>query len=366
MSSSTALKTNILVVGALDASAALAVSRRADVDVIAVSEVSDVAKHLAADTLGAIVLTCAPAAAEQAARLVRGDPNGAAIPLLFVTADERLRARVYEGFPGGLCDVLPTPLDASALAHEVAVFVDAYRRHREAEETLRLNDELLAVVGHDLRNPVSTIIMTAKLLVEDSRDERVLKSARRLESSGTRMLKMLEEIFDLSRARLSGGIPINPAPANLRVIAERVLLEVQKGAPTGRFVVEASGDLSGEWDAARLEQVLSNVVGNAVRHGGKDAPVTLRLSAEGDHVTAEVHNQGHMAPEVLARLFSPFTTGKGQKRRADALGLGLFISRQLVVEHGGVIDVTSTAADGTRVRVRLPRRAKSPEPRADA
>jgi signal transduction histidine kinase len=169
------------------------------------------------------------------------------------------------------------------------------------------------------------------------------------------MQRMTSALFDLTRARLDGGIPIVRGPLNLRPLAESVFQEHRLSAPTRAMTLELAGDLQGNWDGTRLEQLLSNLLGNAVQHGSDSVPIQLELSGEAaDEVTFVVSSGGQIPPELLPVLFDPFR-GRARGPRSDGLGLGLFIVQQIALAHGGRVEVESSPEAGTQFRLRLPR-----------
>ncbi|MBS2013625.1 MAG: hybrid sensor histidine kinase/response regulator [Deltaproteobacteria bacterium] len=290
------------------------------------------------------------------AELMRGTERTRHIPIIFVTAGMREQNRVFHGYDSGAVDFLFKPIEPKILKHKATVFLELHRQKQALAETLRLNEELLAVVGHDLRNPLGAIMMTAELLAESSKDEAAQRAVKRLRSSGTRMLRMLDELLDLSRARLGGGIPVAGARSDLLVVANKVTTELQAAHPDRVIEVEHRGDPHGTWDGARLEQVASNLVGNAIRHGADGEPI--RVCVDGTHrdsVELAVHNAGHVDPALVPRLFEPFQQGSRGRKRTEGLGLGLYIVQQIALAHGGAVAVESTPEAGTTFRVTLPR-----------
>jgi len=171
------------------------------------------------------------------------------------------------------------------------------------------------------------------------------------------MLQIIDELFDLSRARLGGGIPIERKPCDLLPVAKKTVAELEATNPSRKIEIFSEGQLTGDWDAGRLGQVLSNLVGNAVRHGTVTIPITVRLKGTDSDVEISVHNGGHIPEDLTPRLFQPFQSGVGRRTRAEGLGLGLYIVQQIVIAHGGDVQVTSSPADGTTFNIRLPRRA---------
>jgi two-component system sensor histidine kinase/response regulator len=291
------------------------------------------------------------------AELMRGVERTRHVPIIFVTAAMRESHRVFQGYDAGAVDFLFKPIDPQILRHKTEAFFQLYRQRQALAETLRLNEELIAVVGHDLRNPLEVILMTAELL-RGNTDPQVSKSAERLHKSGSRMRQIIDELLDMSRARLGGGIPIQHQPVDLLTIARTAVAEAEAAHPDRQIELRHEHDLQGEWDPGRLEQVLSNLLANALRHGALQSPVLVTLSADADSVTLSVHNQGHIAPEVLPRLFEPFQASRESRARGDGLGLGLYIVQQIVFAHDGRVEVHSLPSEGTTIVLQLPRRAQ--------
>jgi two-component system sensor histidine kinase/response regulator len=291
------------------------------------------------------------------AELMRGSERTRQVPIIFVTAGMREPARVFQGYDSGAVDFLFKPIEPRILQHKARVFLELYRQKQALREALRVNEEILAIVSHDLRSPLSSILMTAELFADSGQPD-VVRAARHVRASGQRMQGMLDDLLDLSRARLGGGIPIAPRPVDLAAVTRRVVSELQAAHPRRTVVVRAKGDPRGEWDEARLEQVLSNLVGNALRHGTPDTAVEVGSDGSAaDGVTISVHNAGHIPAALTPRIFEPFLQGKKGRARAEGLGLGLYIVQQIALAHGGRVTVDSTEATGTTLRVELPRRA---------
>jgi two-component system sensor histidine kinase/response regulator len=288
------------------------------------------------------------------AELMRGAERTRHVPIIFVTAGMQERNRVFKGYDAGAVDFLFKPLEPQILRHKTETFFQLHRQQQELAETLRLNEELMAVVGHDLKNPLNVVLMTTSLLAT-STDPDVQKSVARLTSSGTRMVQIIDELFDLSRARLGGGIPIERQSIDLGAVARKTVAEFEATNPSRKIELIVEGDLRGDWDGGRLSQVLSNLVGNAVRHGNVTMSITVRLVASDPDVQISVHNGGHIPEDLIPRLFQPFQSGVGRRTRAEGLGLGLYIVQQIVIAHGGDVHVSSSPAEGTTFLIRLPR-----------
>jgi signal transduction histidine kinase len=288
------------------------------------------------------------------AELMRGAERTRHVPIIFVTAGMQERHRVFKGYDAGAVDFLFKPLEPQILRHKTETFFQLHRQRQELAETLRLNEELMAVVGHDLRNPLNVVLMTTRVL-EETTDPQLKKCVERLQSSGARMQQIIEELFDLTRARLGGGIPIERKPLDLEAVARKAVAEFEATNPSRQIDVLVSGDTTGSWDAGRLGQVLSNLIGNALRHGTVTVPITVKLTGSETEVVACIQNGGVIAADLMPRLFEPFQSGLGRRTRAEGLGLGLYIVQQIVLAHGGEVRVSSSLEAGTRFEVQLPR-----------
>jgi two-component system sensor histidine kinase/response regulator len=288
------------------------------------------------------------------AELMRGAERTRHVPIIFVTAGMHDQKRVFRGYDTGAVDFLYKPLEPRILAHKCKTFFELYRQRQTLAETLSLNEQLLAIVGHDLRDPLNVILMSAELLTA-AEDANVRKAANRLTTAGARMRSILDELFDLARARLGGGIPLERKPLDLVTTAQKAVAEVHATQPKRVVDLRHEGEVNGYWDAARLERVFSNLIGNAVSHGDQAGKITVLLRGSEREVSVSVHNDGHVPEEVLPRLFEPFHARKGMRPRGQGLGLGLYIAQQIILAHGGRIEVRSNPADGTTFRFVLPR-----------
>jgi signal transduction histidine kinase len=239
---------------------------------------------------------------------------------------------------------------------------DALGTLRRAEADLdarrKAVDFILGVVGHDLRNPLGAVHMSASLLhTKGALTGWQARAVERLRSSAGRMGRIIADLLSYTRTRLGNGLPMNRRPANLEQVVRKVVDELAAVNPSRAVAIDVRGDPGGEWDPDRLEQATSNVVSNAFDHGDPDTPVRVEVDGEGtDAVVLRVHNGGPgIPPEVLAHLFEPFSRAPDEKsRKASGLGLGLYIAREIVRAHGG--DIGATSGEHTTVTVRLPRR----------
>jgi signal transduction histidine kinase len=214
-----------------------------------------------------------------------------------------------------------------------------------------------AVLGHDLRTPLSVILTSAELLQRLSDDDAVRKTAARMLNSGKRMARMIDNVLDLARARLAGGIPLRRERIDLGPLVHQLVQEHRAAHPHRRIEVLLEGDLFGEWDADRMSQVVSNLVGNSLQHGDDSEAVQVGVNGTNpDVVSLWVANAGHISPDELPHLFDPFRGGRRRSSRTEGLGLGLYIVQQVVHAHHGTVDVQSEEQKRIRFRVRVPRR----------
>ncbi|MDB5806651.1 MAG: chemotaxis protein CheY [Betaproteobacteria bacterium] len=296
------------------------------------------------------------------AELMRGSERTRHIPLIFVTASGRDEQRMFRGYESGAVDYLYKPIEPRILINKAEVFFQLYRQKQQLArelhirtETLRFNEMFVATLGHDLRSPLAAIVNYAELLDKLHDTEPAHKAARRIIASGTRMSRMIDDLLDLARARLAGGIPLTREKADLGEIAGRVLDERFGAVPERAVRIERHGDLTGYWDGSRLGQAIANLVGNAQQHGAENGEIIVALDGGNrDHVNFRVANAGQIPPELLAHIFDPFRRGSREAGPADGLGLGLYIVQQIVAAHRGKIEVQSDAGR-TAFSVRLPR-----------
>ena len=297
------------------------------------------------------------------AELMRGSERTRQVPIIFVTAGARDQHRLFKGYESGAVDFLFKPIEPHILQNKAEVFFQLHRHKqqlarelREKTATLRLNEMLTAVLSHDLRSPLNAVLTSAVLIQRRSTEQPVKDTAARILSSGKRMSRMIEDMLDMARARLAGGIPLKREPADLGALIDRVVSEIQAAYPERRIDVQRAGDLNGNWDGERLAQVASNLLGNALQHG--DASGVVKVNADGTRAEAvliTVENSGTIPPDLLPQLFDPFRGAQRQTGRTEGLGLGLYIVQQIVVAHGGTVDVQSGEGDQTIFAVRIPR-----------
>lgn len=250
---------------------------------------------------------------------------------------------------------------ATLRAQELTDEADLAKEHAEASarnlrSVAEFREMFIGILGHDLRNPLAAITMSAAMLLRRGHlDESDAKMASRIIRSTQRMTRMITQLLDLTRARLGGGLPIEVRPTDLREVCGNIVEEF------GSIVqLEVTGDLTGTWDHDRLAEALSNLAGNAIEYATSGTAVIMRATVDGEHVIVAVCNQGEpIRTEVLPFIFEPFRRGRQrEKSETHNLGLGLYIAREIVLSHGGTLEARSL--DGTTTfTMRLPR---SPPP----
>lgn len=225
----------------------------------------------------------------------------------------------------------------------------------------RSRQMFLAILGHDLRNPLHSIMMSADALGARRADPVSAGLTTRIAASVNAMAGMINDLLDFTSTGLGAEMPLSPAAMDLKNLCLEVVEEMRAAHPTRTLRFQPHGDdLTGQWDAARLRQVVSNLLGNAFQHGGS-GPVDLTVSAEGAEMHVTIRNEGAPIPrDALATIFDPLVRGSTpesqQQRRPGSIGLGLYVAREVAAAHGGSIRVTSSVEAGTVFDVCLPRR----------
>jgi len=241
-----------------------------------------------------------------------------------------------------------------ALAESMQLFTEQVEQSRNL---------LLGMLGHDMRSPLQTIRMTSSYLAALNAGEAVSGAASRLIRSGARMQALLDDMLDFNRTKLGLGIDVTPEDVDLRDVIADELDQLRAAYPDRDVQLHVSGDLTGSWDGQRLQQLLGNLVVNALKYGSPDAPVAVRLSGDAHGVHLEVGNRGPaIEPAMLDGIFDPLRRGhdtRDARGSGGGLGLGLYIAREIAKAHGG--EITARSDDHETVfSVRLPRRAAAP------
>ena len=232
--------------------------------------------------------------------------------------------------------------------------------HFYAQEE-RARNLLLGMLGHDMRTPLNSIVMTASYLAKLNAGESVSAAAERMIRGGASIQALLDDLVDFNRTKLGLGVKVVRSDTDLAAAVADELEQVRGAYPDGRVEFSVTGDSCGCWDGARLKQVVRNLVSNAIKYGARDKPARVALRGEqAEAVSLEVTNGGcFLDPSAVGQLFDPLKRGapEGERRGTrGGLGLGLFIAREIVDAHGGYIEVRCDDGE-TTFAVRLPRHA---------
>ncbi len=326
------------------------------------------------------------------AELMRGTERTRTIPIIFVSAAGRELNYAFQGYESGAVDFLHKPLDAHMVRSKVSIFVELYhgrmalRREMEAlaamhreqqalvaelrearadlERAVRMRDDFMSMVSHELRTPLNTLYLETQVRkMHLARGhmffftpERLKETAERDQRQIQAMVRLIDDLLDVTRMR-NGRLSMSPQAFDLSAMAARVVAALAQQAEAAGTAIhlEAPEPLTGVWDEFRLEQVLTNLLTNALRYGG-GKPVDVRVALRGEEAVMSVRDRGiGIAPEDQARIFQQFERAEsGRREVASGLGLGLFITQQIVQGHGGRIELESTPGDGSTFRVVLP------------
>jgi signal transduction histidine kinase len=232
---------------------------------------------------------------------------------------------------------------------------------RYAAELALSRDTFMAILAHDLRSPLSAIAMLGYLLERSAATEAARKQSRQIQSSAKEMGAMIRDLLEYTRTQLGKGIPVHTTKCSIAEICRQALDEVRAGHPQRQFEFAMREDVDWLVDNARLRQALSNLLNNAVQHGEPATPITLSAAVEDGHqLTIRVKNEGKpIPPESLQVIFDPLVqlskkSASSDDRTSTSLGLGLFIAREIATGHGGTLEVSSDAANGTVFVLRIP------------
>jgi signal transduction histidine kinase len=324
------------------------------------------------------------------AELMRGTERTRHIPIVFVSAAGKELNYAFKGYETGAVDFLYKPLDPDAVRSKVNVFValdqqrretrrqmEALERSRHEQElllrelnatqeelhrSLRMRDEFMSLVAHELRTPLNTLFLETQMralqlkrgnlpatdpdqvgaMIE--RDERQIKA----------MIRLIDDMLDVSRMK-SGTLSIRPGKVELMTLLERVLsdLSLQAAAAGSSVSLAPHAPVDGWWDEFRIEQVIVNLLTNALRYGGGQ-PVEVSVHGGQGKVRIDVRDHGRgIAPADIERIFEPYERG-ARNGEPKGLGLGLYISRQLASSHGGALTATSPPGQGSTFSLLLP------------
>jgi len=293
------------------------------------------------------------------AELMRGAERTRDIPIIFMTAEANDPNRTFRGYEAGAVDFLHKPFDPQILKSKVGVFVELYSQRRrlsaqldEIREALRLNELFAAVLGHDLRNPLNAISGWAEVIRRSKTEPNAIAMAERIQSSVKRMANMIEQLLDMARIR-SGGMSLEVQPGDVLAVCTAIREELESRHKNSRIALTSIGNTMATFDADRLSQVVSNLVGNALQHGDADAPIEVVVTGTAPaSVTVRIGNRGTIPADRMKSLFEPFQPGRTSQ---TGLGLGLYIASQFVQAHGGRLTVVSGETGQTVFEFALPR-----------
>ena len=219
---------------------------------------------------------------------------------------------------------------------------------------------LVEVLVNDFRNPLAAVHKTVQaLLTEGKLDDEQVNRMSQIESSTSQLGRLVSDLIDAARIHLNKGIPIAPAPMDLGTAVQEAAKELEAANSDRKILIQTSGGLKGEWDRARVGQLLSSLIGNAIFHGLNTSAIHAAAKGAGEEVTLSVHSDGALLPNVVATVFDPLPRGEDdnqiQSEKAK-LDLGLFIAKGIATAHGGKITVTSSEEEGTTFTLHLPRK----------
>ncbi|UGQ46622.1 hybrid sensor histidine kinase/response regulator [Massilia endophytica] len=317
------------------------------------------------------------------AELMRGTDKTRHIPIVFVSAAGKELNYAFKGYETGAVDFLYKPLEPDAVKSKVNVFVDLHcqrqeiRRRAEEQEALvrqlnaaqdemrralRMRDEFMSMVAHELRTPLNTLYLETqmrRLQLERNNmaafgPEQLQRMVARDDRQIQAMIRLIDDMLDVSRIR-SGILSIRPGWTELGGLLRRLVGDLARQASDAgcSITLHAPQPVSGWWDEFRIEQIVINLLTNALRYGG-GKPVDVHLNGDGKQATIEVVDRGRGVPAHLQpRIFDPYERGDGNAAPAG-LGLGLYISRQLAEAHGGSLSLRSKEGEGSVFVLTLP------------
>lgn len=286
--------------------------------------------------------------------------SGFTMPQL--TAEFRaMRASVLRLWMPQIAEVTPETINDMTRFNEAIDQALQESAIKFSDQTGRMRDTFLAILGHDLRSPLTTMVMAGTFLTRKNEGtHRTLQIGARVKRSAATMSTMVNDLLEYARTQLGGKMPITPILGDMLEICQAAIADASSAHPECTFELQAEGEMLGDFDSPRLQQVFSNLLNNAAQYRGPKHPVTMVASGEADCVIVQVKNFGsEIPPASLKAIFDPMVqlaVGENQKGRAStSLGLGLFIAREITVAHGGSITVESMAESGTVFTVRLPK-----------
>lgn len=300
------------------------------------------------------------------AEIIRSNPKTRNIPIIFITAALNEPAHAFHGYKTGAVDYLNKPFNPDVLRSKVDVFVELYRQRKQLalhleqlQKALETNEMFTAVLGHDLRTPLAAVMAGSELIGQITTDSKVASTAKLIQTSAERMDTMVSQLLDLARAR-AGKIKLNLQSNDYRELCEYIIAELTDPREPRTIKLESKGDTHATFDRERFAQIISNLIGNALKHGAPDTPVTVTVDgSDRERVALSVHNQGSIPANQLAKIFEPYHSAQDTSSASNGLGLGLYIVMQLVQVHGGKVQVRSSPERGTCFETIMPRNISS-------
>ena len=253
--------------------------------------------------------------------------------------------RMFEVF----ANLIALQLENDNRVSEVAVALSDER------ETSQLREQFIAVLGHDLRNPLSAVSATADILMHTRTEPDLIRLGHRLQATTFRMARLIDDVMDFARGRLGSGIGVTLAStSDLENALQDVVGELRAAHPSREINATFDLEQTVRCDRVRIQQLLSNLLGNAITHGSDHLPITVVSSVENGHLVVSVTNGGDIiGPETLGKVFEPYWRAASSKP-GGGLGLGLYICKQIVKAHSGILEVRSSAEEGTCFVARMP------------
>jgi two-component system sensor histidine kinase/response regulator len=293
------------------------------------------------------------------AELMRGTERSRHVPIIFVTAASRETQRIFRGYESGAVDFLFKPIDPNILRHKADTFFALYRRKQELAHALQVRDDVLAVVSHDLRDPLNVVAMAGSMLQQlgTLRNEpQTLEIASMLHRSVDRMQRMISDLLDMATLR-SGRLSIQTGPGEVGCLLGEAVTAQQPSAAKKHIELRCDAlhdKTTLQFDRQRMLQVFSNLIGNAIKFCDGGATIVVSAVAERDSVHFSVEDTGPGIKDGdIDKLFDPYWSG-GREARGGT-GLGLYITRGIVEAHGGRIWAENRSSGGAALRFVLPR-----------
>ncbi|MDQ3264766.1 MAG: hybrid sensor histidine kinase/response regulator [Myxococcota bacterium] len=298
----------------------------------------------------------------ETAELIKKRERSSHIPIIFITALSREAAYVFKGYGQGAVDYLLKPVDPEIVRAKASVFVELFRRGEQIKQQAKLvaageaKDAFLAAIAHELRTPLTAAKAQAQLAIRQmgGAESPAVRPLHMISRQIDRLVRMVEELFDLTRLQ-SGSFRLYPAPLDLMVLANEVAERMASTSAKHRVVVTGPDTLAITADADRVDQILTNLIANGIRYSPEGGEVRVELHHDESSLHLKVTDRGvGIAPDKLQTIFERFAQLHGGTY--GGLGLGLTISQELVVRHGGKIWAESTGrpGEGSTLHVVLP------------